>query len=428
MSYAQFVLAHRRFLGFGLLAAALSGFGQTFFISLFGGRIREVFELSHGEFGALYSTATLASAVSLLWAGRQMDRLDLRTFAAAVAAALAVGCGLMATASTLLLVGVAMFVLRISGQGLMTHMAMTGMGRYFADGRGKAVSIASLGLPLAEAIMPPLATALKEAIGWRATWGLGAGLVAVAALPSLQALLVGHGARRRTLDAGPEAGASGHGEPLRRDWTRGEVLRDPRFYLLLPAVLAGPFIVTALFFHQVHLADAKGWELQWLASAFVAFALTHVIGLLATGVLVDRTGARGLLPWFLLPLAVGLSVLVGFDARWAAWPYLGLIGLSMGATSTVLGALWPELYGVAHLGAIRSVMHAAMVLSTALSPVAVGALFDRGVTVETVALLFLGHVVGATVLAVLTMQLSDRSRTSGAEAQSGAPPQPRRER
>jgi MFS family permease len=403
VTYLQFVGTHRRFLAFGLAAAALSGFGQTFFISLFGGRIRDGFGLSHGEFGALYSAATLVSGLTLVWAGRQMDRMDLRAFAALVSLGVAVGCALMAVAGSVWLVGLAMFVLRIAGQGLMTHMAFTSMGRFFEAGRGKAVSIAGMGMPVAEAAMPPLGVALIGLLGWRQTWAAGAVFMAVAALPLLQWLLRGHGARKRWLHARTQAAEETEADG--RQWRRGEVLRDARFYLLLPAVLAAPLIVTALFFHQVHVAEAKGWALSWLAASFTAFAASHILGLLVFGAVVDRTGARGLLPWFLLPMAAGLLVLAGFDSAWAAPPYMVLMGATMGATGTVLGALWPELYGVAHLGAIRAVVQAAMVLSTAVSPVAAGLLIDAGVSVAAMAAGLCGYIAAATLLALIALRL-----------------------
>ncbi|MFA9459470.1 MFS transporter [Thiohalorhabdus sp. Cl-TMA] len=414
MEYLHFVRGHARFLAFGLVAVALSGFGQTYFISLFGGQIRAAYALSHGDFGLLYSAATLGSGVLLLWAGQQLDRLDLRVFAVLVVLGVASGSLLMAAAGSVAAVGGAMFLLRFAGQGLMTHMAFTTMGRYFEAGRGKAVSIAGMGLPLGEAVLPSAAVAVTAALGWRGTWSLAAVLLAGGALPLLLWLLRGHGTRRSALEE-RQAGRDGGGEPERAQWTRGQVLRDPRFYLILPAVLAAPFIVTALFFHQVHLAAAKGWTLAWLATSFVGFAATHVLGLLFFGPVVDRFGARRLLPVFLLPMAVGLGVLAGFDHFAAAPVYLTLTGLSMGATGTLLGALWPELYGVAHLGAIRAVVQSAMVLSTAASPAAVGVLIDAGVSMEAVALLLLAYIAGALLLALLGLRLGD-SRAARARA------------
>lgn len=383
MEYLRFVRAHPRFLAFGVVAAALSGFGQTFFIALFGGEIRSAFELSHGDFGLLYSGATLVSGLGLVWAGRLLDWVDMRVFTACVVVALAAGSVTLAMAATVAAMGLAVFLLRFTGQGLMMHIAFTSMGRYFEAGRGRAVSIAAMGLPLAEASFPPLAVAVADAVGWRITWVLVAGLLIGVALPLLQWLLHGHGERKRRLREAMEAGEGGGGSG--QDWTRSQVLRDGRFYLLLPGVLGAPLVVTAMFFHQAHLAEIKGWPLSWLAVSFAGFALCHVLGLPIFGALADRIGARRLLPFFLLPMAGGLLLVATLDGAWVAWPYMVLMGVTMGAAGTVFGALWPELYGVAHLGAIRALAQAAMVLATAIAPAAAGMLLDWGVSMETLA-------------------------------------------
>ena len=82
--YVAFVRSNIRFLGFGMVLAVFSSFGQTFFISLFSGEFRAAFGLSHGEFGSIYSIATVASGLSIIWAGRLIDRYALRSFSLAV--------------------------------------------------------------------------------------------------------------------------------------------------------------------------------------------------------------------------------------------------------------------------------------------------------------------------------------------------------
>ena len=96
--YLRFILENRRFLGFGLLAAALSGFGQTFFVSLFSEPIRTTFDLGHGGFGLYYGLATLGSAAAVIVVGRLLDRVDLRLFAVGAVAGLALGAALLGVA------------------------------------------------------------------------------------------------------------------------------------------------------------------------------------------------------------------------------------------------------------------------------------------------------------------------------------------
>jgi MFS family permease len=393
--YLRFVALHWRFLLFGVLAAALSGFGQTFYVGVFGGELRAAFDLTHGQYGLLYSVATLGSGILMVWAGAWIDRMSLQQFAVLVGLGVAVGAVVMGLAASAVMIGMGFFLLRLFGQGLFMHMASTSMGRHFAANRGKAVSIASKGLPLAEAVMPAAGVALIALIGWRHTWLASAVVMVVFFIPLLLWLLHGRGVRGENTSTGANP-TQAPGVPVSpRQWTRSEVLRDLRFYRLLPVVLAPPLIVTAMIFHLAHLGEGKGWSMQWLATTFTGFALAHVVGLLVSGVVLDRFGARLMLRVFLFPMLAGLLVVAWLDHPLWAWVFMICLGASIGGAGTLLGALWPVLYGVAHLGAIRAMVHSAMMIATAIMPVTVGLALDASATMESVALVLSGYIVVA---------------------------------
>lgn len=177
------------------------------------------------------------------------------------------------------------------------------------------------------------------------------------------------------------------------------MLRDRGFYLLLPASVAVPFIVTALFFHQGAITALKDWSLEEFARAFISYGAGHFLSLLLAGILIDRLGAQRLLPLALVPLLCGLLVLGLSGANWIPWLFLGLLGLSQGAINATLGALWPERYGVRHIGAIRSVIQAIMVLSTAVAPVALGMALDAGIGIGGVVALLAAYTAVSAALA-----------------------------
>jgi MFS family permease len=271
----------------------------------------------------------------------------------------------------------------------MSHAATTAMARYFEPGvRGRAVSIAVLGFPVGEAVFPGLAVFLMGTIGWRETWLAGSLVLVVLFLPMLLILLRGHDARHRALTE--RLSATGSTIGAGREWSRGEVLRDWRFPILMLAIVSPGFITTGLFFHQVHLVESKGWTLGWFATGFVAFAALKVCGSLISGELVDRFGARKLSMIYLPPLSVGLLVLGFFDAPISALAFMALAGLNGGMGQTLMGTLWAEIYGVRHLGAVRSLAFGIMVFASAAAPPIVGIMYDFGVTVETVAIFSAG--------------------------------------
>ena len=366
-------------LGLGFAMAFGSSVGQTFFISLFAGEIRNDLDISHGLFGALYTAATLASAVVLLWLGKLADSFDLSLIGALALVGLSSSAMLMAGAGSFFVLCLALFGLRLFGQGLLSHVAITAMGRWHSTNRGKALSVATLGYPAGEAILPILVAFLLTLLTWREVWiSASAGMIVIV-LPVF--LCLGHLVRVRRLDL-PQNDPKEDDAQRRQSWTRAQVLRDPRFFALLPGLLAPPFAITGVLFHQVHLVETKSWTLAAFAACYPLYAISATAVALGAGWMVDRVGAVSLLRFYPLPLAFGLALLAAIDAFYAAPAFMILMGATAGGATVVLGAVWAELYGSEHLGAIRSLGVALLVLSTAIAPGLMGLLIDTGLGLE----------------------------------------------
>ena len=375
----RFLRDNGRWLGAGLVLTFASSFGQTFFIALFAEPIRGELGLGHAGWGTLYAAATLSSAVAIAVLGKLADLRPVTLPALGVIFALAAAALLMSQVQAVWLLAVAVFLLRFAGQGMAGHVAVTATARWFDRNRGRALAIAQLGHPAGEAILPGIVVALSLAIGWRSTWLVIAAVLVLAFAPLLTWLLA---EERR-----PRTRTAGHGDGLvpglaGRHWDRGEVLRHPLFWALLPGFLASPFMGTAVLFQSAPLMAAKGWSLQLYALAFPAYAAASVAAALGAGVLVDRFGAPRLLPFVLLPMAMALFIAAFAVPAWAVFAYLAGFGLTAGALFTVMNALWAELYGTRHLGAVRGVVSALMVFGTALGPGLTGVLLDLGVGLE----------------------------------------------
>ncbi|MCA1241601.1 MFS transporter [Stappia stellulata] len=402
MSYFAFVRENLRWLLAGLLLTFFSSFGQTFFISLVAGDLRSAFGLSHGAFGGLYMAATLLSAASLTVIGKVVDTQPLALVSAAIVIGLALFSVGMASVSSVAMLFVVLYGLRLFGQGMMTHVAMTAMGRWYAAQRGRAVSIAALGIQCGEASLPLAFVAVSAVVGWRGAWWLGAAALVVVALPALLLLLRVERIPRgqSTPDDGPE---------ILRHWTRREVLRDPAFWIISAGTLAPPFIGTTIFFNQVYLVELRGWTMELFASAFVAMSSMTITCALLAGWLIDRFTAVRVLPVFLLPLGAACVLLATVTAPWAAFGFMALLGVSYGFSSTLFGSLWPEIYGTRHLGAVRSVTVAMMVLASAIGPGLTGSLIDLGVAYETQILAMAGYCfVTAIAMAIVSSRVRRR--------------------
>ena len=379
-------------LGFGALFCFTSSFGQTFFIAVFGGAIRAEFGLGHGSFGAAYSVATLASAITLVWFGKLVDRMDTGRLTAVVVVGLALASLFISFAVGIVTLTIAFYGLRLFGQGMSTHIAISTMAKRFAAARGRAISIATMGIAGSEVVMPPLAVLMLE-LGWRWGWRACAVVLVLAILPVLTGLL-----RRADQQPVVEDASVGTPPPPVRSRRQSYVLRDWRFWLLLPGLLSSSILVTGIFFHHVHIVEAKGWSLGLFAATFTVYAIGAVVSSLSSGWLVDKLGARRPLIAFPLVLAWGCLLLAASDAFIAGILMMLLFGIVSGGQSTTTSALWAELYGTEHLGAIRSLAMAIMVTGSAISPIIFGAVFDLGISVEALALASAIYAVFAGIL------------------------------
>ena len=367
----DFLRANVAWLAAGFLLTFASSFGQTFFIAVFAGEIRAAFDLSHGAWGTIYALATAASAAVMVWAGSLTDRFRIRQIGVIVLAGLALTTVAMFFITSVWMLVLTIFLLRLFGQGLMGHCAMVAMARWFVARRGRAVSVAGLGVATGEALLPIGFVALLGVFDWRVLWLLAAATL-LAFTPLLWSLL------RRERTPQSHAQDSGSAGMDARMWTRAQALRHPVLWLMVPALLGPAAWNTAFFFQQVPLAEAKGWTHVTLVSLFPLFTATSVAFMLVAGGLVDRFGTARLAGLYLLPLALGYLVLGSTES--VALGALGIVLMGMGAGLhvTMMGTFWADAFGTRHLGAIRAMMAAFMVLGTALGPALTGALIDLG--------------------------------------------------
>ena len=399
LEYFKFLSSNKRFLSFGVLLTFFASAGQAFFIAVFVGDIRQEFGLGHSEFALVFTLATLTSAATLPLLGRLLDRVDLRLYAVAVCLGMIGASLFISFASTLVVMGVAIYFLRVTGQGLMTHTAQTSMARYFGLRRGTAISIASFGQTIGASTFPIMGVALLALVGWRQGFLVVAAVYAVVLIPLVLWSLKGHAARHAVYLDQLRDRAAKAGEGGSSDGGVLTVLRDYRFYLILPTLLAPSFVMTGFIFHQVHLVEVKGWSMPFFAASFSFFAVASLITSLIFGPIVDRIGAARLLRYLLFPLMVAMLAVMFIDHPVGGLLLLIFTGINLGGNITIVGSMWAEVYGVTYLGAIRSFGQSLMVFASAMAPAIYGWWIDAGLSMETIAGIGLAFAIVAAILA-----------------------------
>jgi predicted MFS family arabinose efflux permease len=366
---------------FGFIFTFFSSFGQSYFLGLFNSSIRDALSITHGQFGSIYASATLCSSLLLIWVGKKIDDVNIFKFALFVIILLSFACFFFSKVSSVFLLFIAIFLMRFSGQGMMSHTASTTISRYFTRTRGRALSISWFGLSSAEFIMPVLMVYLLTIIDWQNLW-LIFSITVLIILPTASFLLI----KNLNLDS-RETSNENIKEVEIKQWSRREVIKDYRFYIISLNMLAMPWIFTGFAVFQSFVQTSKGWGPYVIAQSFMSYSILSVLTLFLSGFLIDKFTSRKLLIYMNIPLLFSVVVLYFFDTPITAFLFLGLVGISNGFANILGSSTWAELYGVKYLGSIKALTTALMVFATAFGTALFGLLIDLGFTVVGIALI-----------------------------------------
>ena len=367
---------------FGFIFTFFSSFGQSFFLGIFNTSIRETLSITHGQFGSIYASATLCSSLLLIWVGKKIDDINIFRFSIYVTLLLSFSCFFFSKISSIVFLFIAIFLMRFSGQGMMSHTATTTVSRYFTKSRGRALSICWFGLSSAEFILPVLMVFLLSLTTWQNIWTIIAILILLF-LPIASFFLV----RTVKLDTRESAEGEEFKEENIKQWKRIEVIKDYKFYIVSMNMLAMPWIATGVFVYQSFITESKNWGPFVIAQSFMSYSVFSVITLLISGFLIDKFTSRKLLIFMNIPLFLSTFVIIYFDAQFTAFIFLGLIGISNGLANVLGSSTWAEVYGVKHIGSIKALTTALMVFSTAFGTALFGILIDIGFSIEKIAII-----------------------------------------
>jgi MFS family permease len=376
----NFILQNARWLAATALLYFCSSFGQTFFISLFAGEIREAFNLSHGDWGFIYSGGTLASAIAMLCFGGYVDKYKISLNIKIVVISLSLICLAMTFVKQVWILPFIIFGLRFFGQGMLIHIPAVAIGKWYGKNKGKALSLSIMGFSIGEATLPVIFVSLFILIGWRNSWLVGT-IILLITLPIIINLLsnerIPNSSQENIIDQ------VGMGS---KHWKRKEVLKHWVFWSVIIPFLIPPIFSTAFFFNMVHLTEIKNWSLITFTSLFPFYTGMSILTTLISGWILDKFGVEKILPFYLLPMALGLLVFSYSDTYMTAAIGFSFLGMTQGLAMMIGGTFWPVYYGTKNLGSVRSLSTSCMVFGTAIGPAVVGKLLDFSINYNLILL------------------------------------------
>ena len=380
---------------FGFIFTFFSSFGQSFFLGLFNAPIRNELGISHGQFGNIYATATIFSSLILIWVGKKIDEYKILNYSFFVIILLFSSSLFFSFINSIYFLAIGIFLMRFSGQGLMSHTSTTTISRFFERSRGKALSTIWFGLSTAEFILPVLVTYFFLIFSWRTVWQ-GIAILIILFLP----LVVLNTIKSVKLESRETDPIPNKKKIKIKSWRRRDVLKDYRFYIVSLNMLAMPWIATGVFVYQSFISDSKMWSIYTIPKAFMVYSITSIATLFISGLLVDKFTGRKLILYMNLPLLFAMITLCNFNHEIFAYVFLGLIGVSNGLANILGSSTWAEIYGVKYIGSIKALTTAFMVFSTAFGTAVFGLLIDNGFTIEKIAFLGAAYVVISLALLI----------------------------
>ena len=372
---------NKKIIIFGFIFTFFSSFGQSFFLGLFNAPIRNELGITHGQFGSIYAVATIFSSLLFIWVGKKIDDFRLLNYSFFVIILLFFSTLFFSFINSVYFLTIGIFLMRFSGQGLMSHTSSTAISRYFEKSRGKALSAIWFGLSTAEFILPVLIIYFLTIYSWRSVWQ-GISIIVILILP----LIINFTIKKINF----ESRESNLEKKIKiktkiKSWRRSEVLKDYRFYIISSNMLAMPWIFTGMAVYQSFISDSKLWEVYTIPKAFMIYSIASIITLFSSGFLVDKFTSRKLIPIMNIPLLLAMVVLFYSKQEVSAYFFLGLVGISNGFGNILGSSTWAEIYGVKYIGSIKALTTAFMVFSTALGTAVFGILIDNGFTIENIA-------------------------------------------
>ena len=374
---------------FGFIFTFFSSFGQSFFLGLFNSSLRNELNITHGQFGTIYAGATICSSLILVWFGKKIDDIKLFKYSLIVISILFFSSIFFSFINNIYFLIIAIFLMRFSGQGLMSHTSSTAISRYFNKRRGRALSVIWFGLSSAEFILPIMVVFLLNIFSWQIIWHFISAIIIII-LP----LVVFYTIKNITFESRENLNFNKNQKNLReiKSWRRSEVLKDFKFYIILLNMLAMPWIVTGVFIYQSFISESKLWGSYVIPQSFMIYSITSILTLISSGFLVDKFTSRKLIPFMNVPLLLGLLILYFYDFKYSAYLFFGFMGVSNGLANVLGSSTWAEIYGVRFLGSIKALTTAFMVFSTAFGTAIFGIFIDNGFTVEFISLVSIGYI------------------------------------
>lgn len=360
--------------------------GQTVGVSVFTDPVKDALGLTRNQFSNAYMLGTFLSALVIGRAGKWFDQYGARYVATAAALLLAFSLllsswsvimsdfikNLLNTTSWIIpfiIISILFFMIRFSGQGVLTMSSRNVIMIWFDKNRGKVNSFSSIAISLGFSSSPIWMYSLIENYGWQKAWQiLAIGLVLIGFI-LFQFYRDNPEAHKMLPDGEKIEDASN--EDIRitgKQFTLEEAKKTRAFWMYGLTMAFQSFFYTGFTFHIISIFSSNGFSQQQAVAVFIPISIISVSISAIFNALSDYLSLK---IYLFIQIIGGFLAAIGF--LYLAQPfglYLLIAGMGiLGGFFSILNAVaWPRFFGRQHLGAITGKIMSFLVLASAIAP------------------------------------------------------------
>jgi predicted MFS family arabinose efflux permease len=362
--------------------------------------LAEEFGWSRAAVSAAFGIAAMTVAVCSPPLGYLLDRISPRRIL--VPCMVVFGCtfaSLAVLTPHLWHLYAAFFVMGVVGNGTAQMAYSRAVATWFARRRGMALAVVMSGGAIGSMVLPPLAEALIERVGWRSACALLGAMVLVVGLPAVAAFI-----RERP----PDRDGSATGPSVAEGTPARDALRARPFWIVVAVLFLTSIAQNGALTHLAAMLTDRGISPRGAAMALAAMGGASLAGRFVTGWLLDRFFAPRVAFALLSLAALGTWLLSGAHSLGAGTLASILIGLGMGGEADVTPYLLSRYFGLRSFAMLYGLTWTAYAVAGAIGPVLMGKVFDTTGSYE----ILLGVLAVSTLGAASLMWLMPAYRQS----------------
>ena len=359
--------------------------GQTIGVSVFTDPVKDALGLTRNQFSNAYMLGTLLSSALVARAGIWFDAFGARYVA--FFATLLLGASLLVFSVSVeiseaikrvfnlrswpvpfLLITLLFFLIRFSGQGVLTMASRNMIMMWFKKNRGKINSISSITVSLGFSSAPILLNRLIDEHGWAMSWQI----MAMSLFVFCVCILLLYRNRPEDFDLLPDGGEKKEldqeKEATEADYTLKEAKKTRAFWMFGLVLAFNSFYVTGFTFHIVSIFGSQNYTKAEAIAIFLPMSIIAIFVSTLCNILSDyiqhkiylfimlSAGVLASLGLLLLSYPIGVYFLVGG---------LGTMG---GLFAVINAVTWPSFFGRKYLGSISGKVMSFLVIGSAIAP------------------------------------------------------------